>query len=33
MSYIIELTDEAISDIVKHKKSGDKKILLKLINF
>lgn len=32
MSYSIELTDEAISDIAKHKKVGDKKFLLRLIN-
>lgn len=30
MSYSIELTDEAISDIAKHKKAGDKKILVKI---
>lgn len=30
MSYTIELTDEAISDIEKHKKSGDKKVLIKI---
>ncbi|NDP28502.1 MAG: Txe/YoeB family addiction module toxin [Flavobacterium sp.] len=30
MSYSIELTEEAISDIEKHKKSGDKKILTKI---
>jgi toxin YoeB len=30
MSYIIELTEEAIEDIEKHKKSGDKKILIKI---
>lgn len=30
MSYSIELTDEAISDIEKHKKSGDKKVLIKI---
>lgn len=30
MSYSIELTDEAISDIAKHKKKGDKKILVKI---
>ena len=30
MSYSIELTEEAIADIEKHKKSGDKKVLLKI---
>lgn len=30
MSYEIELTDEANSDIEKHKKSGDKKLLIKI---
>ena len=30
MSYQIELTEEAIADIEKHKKSGDKKVLLKI---
>ena len=30
MSYSIELTEEAISDIDKHKKSGDKKVLNKI---
>ena len=30
MSYSIELTDEAISDIAKHKKGGNKKILIKI---
>ena len=25
MSYLIELTEDAVSDIEKHKKSGDKK--------
>lgn len=30
MNYSIELTPEAIFDIEKHKKSGDKKILLKI---
>jgi toxin YoeB len=30
MSYSIELTDDAIIDIEKHKKSGDKKILVKI---
>ncbi|SEK76556.1 Txe/YoeB family addiction module toxin [Parapedobacter koreensis] len=30
MSYSIELTPDAESDIEKHKKSGDKKILLKI---
>lgn len=30
MSYLIELTEEAISDIEKHKKSGDKKVLIKI---
>lgn len=30
MSYSIELTKEAIDDIEKHKKSGDKKILIKI---
>mgnify|MGYP002629430678 CR=1 FL=1 len=35
MIYAPELTDEAISDIAKHKKAGDKKVLLnidKLLN-
>lgn len=30
MSYSIELTEEAILDIEKHKKSGDKKVLIKI---
>ncbi|UPQ77759.1 Txe/YoeB family addiction module toxin [Flavobacterium azooxidireducens] len=30
MSYAIELTNQALEDIEKHKKSGDKKILLKI---
>ena len=30
MNYELELTDEANSDIEKHKKSGDKKILIKI---
>ncbi|WP_312823857.1 hypothetical protein [Epilithonimonas sp.] len=30
MSYEIELTDDASSDILKHKKAGDKKTLLKI---
>ena len=30
MSYEIEYTDDAFSDIEKHKKSGDKKVLLKI---
>lgn len=30
MSYEIQLTDDAISDIKKHKKAGDKKILIKI---
>jgi len=30
MSYELELTDEANSDIEKHKKSGDKKLLIKI---
>lgn len=30
MSYSIELTDEAISDIEKLKKTGDKKVLIKI---
>ncbi len=30
MNYSIELTPEAIFDIEKHKKSGDKKILPKI---
>lgn len=30
MSYEIEITDEANADIEKHKKSGDKKLLLKI---
>jgi toxin YoeB len=33
MSYSIELTEEAIADIEKHKKSGDKKVLLKIDKF
>jgi len=33
MSYSIELTDDAIADIERHKKSGDKKVLSKLTNF
>lgn len=30
MSYEIEFTEDAYSDIEKHKKSGDRKILLKI---
>lgn len=30
MTYSIELTDEAISDIEKLKKTGDKKVLIKI---
>lgn len=30
MSYSIELTEEAFLDIEKHKKSGDKKVLIKI---
>lgn len=30
MSYSIELTEEAISDIEKHIKSGNKKVILKI---
>ena len=30
MSYIIALTEDAISDIEKHKKSGDRKVLVKI---
>ena len=30
MSYSIELTEVAIFDIEKHKKSGDKKVLIKI---
>ncbi|WP_281227435.1 Txe/YoeB family addiction module toxin [Flavobacterium aquiphilum] len=30
MSYSIELTDDAIADIERHKKSGDKKVLIKI---
>jgi toxin YoeB len=30
MSYELELTDIAFSDIEKHKKSGDKKLLVKI---
>lgn len=30
MSYSLEFTIEAISDIEKHKKAGDKKILIKI---
>lgn len=30
MSYSLELTDEALLDIEKHKKSGDKKVLIKI---
>lgn len=30
MSYTLELTDEAISDIAKHRKVGDKKVLIKI---
>ena len=33
MSYIIELTIDAVKDIEKFKKSGDKKVLLKLTNY
>ena len=32
MKYILELTKVALSDIDKHKKSGDRKILKKLNN-
>ena len=32
MNYVIELTEEAESDIEKHKKSGDKSILKKIDN-
>jgi toxin YoeB len=32
MSYEIELTQEALSDIEKHRKSGDKKALIKIDN-
>lgn len=30
MSYLIELTPQAETDIEKHKKSGDKKVLVKI---
>jgi len=30
MSFEIELTDEANSDVDRHKKSGDKKVLIKI---
>lgn len=30
MSFSIELTPQAIEDIERHKKSGDKKILIKI---
>lgn len=30
MSYLLELTDEAISDIENHKRAGDKKVLIKI---
>ena len=30
MSYSIELTEEALSDIEKFKRSGDKKVLIKI---
>jgi toxin YoeB len=30
MSYTIELTNEAIEDIERHRRSGDRKILLKI---
>jgi toxin YoeB len=30
VSYSIEFTDEAISDIQKHKKAGDKKVIVKI---
>lgn len=30
MSYELELTEQAFSDIEKHKKSGDKKLLTKI---
>ncbi|WP_026904050.1 Txe/YoeB family addiction module toxin [Pedobacter glucosidilyticus] len=30
MSYALELTDEAVLDIEKHKKAGDKKVLIKI---
>ncbi|KHJ39673.1 toxin RelK [Pedobacter glucosidilyticus] len=30
MSYTIELTDEAILDIERHKKAGDRKVLTKI---
>ena len=30
MSHSLELTEDAITDIQKHKKSGDKKILIKI---
>ena len=32
MSFEIELTDEANSDVDRHKKSGDKKALIKITN-
>ncbi|WP_304065992.1 Txe/YoeB family addiction module toxin [Pedobacter glucosidilyticus] len=30
MSYVLELTDEAVLDIERHKKAGDKKVLTKI---
>ena len=30
MNYALELTDEAVLDIEKHKKAGDKKVLIKI---
>ncbi len=30
MTYSLELTDEAIADIEKHKKVGDKKVLIRI---
>lgn len=30
MSYSIEFTEEAIDDIEKHKRAGDKKVLIKI---
>ena len=33
MSFSIELTDEAIADITKHKKQAIRKSLLRLTNF
>ncbi len=32
MSYVVELTSEAELDIAKHKKVGDKKVLIKINN-